>query len=204
MKNIYKRILTFTLALMAIIACTKDIEIDDTFDFDFTILKSNEAYLGQDNDWLIKIAPDKVITDVTYTLTYEIMDGQGVFTPYDDIVQHPIPCLDCDKIIYNATTPGLHKIRIFVTSSKGITKYKDYEINIIYQPFIFNFTAAQPTFYINTPGNLTATIFPGLTDNQNATYQFKYIVNNGTGLILNQLNVYQPATIVCCPKVDGI
>lgn len=194
MKNIYKRILTFTLALMAIIACTKDIEIDDTFDFDFTILKSNEAYLGQDNDWLIKIAPDKVITDVTYTLTYEIMDGQGVFTPYDDIVQHPIPCLDCDKIIYNATTPGLHKIRIFVTSSKGITKYKDYEINIIYQPFIFNFTAAQPTFYINTPGNLTATIFPGLTDNQNATYQFKYIVNNGTGLILNQLNVYQPAT----------
>ncbi|POS00898.1 hypothetical protein Q361_1171, partial [Flavobacterium croceum DSM 17960] len=172
------------LFIIGIIACTKDVEVQDTFDFDFDVVKPTEAYLGVNSNWQLIVSPSRKVDGVTYKMYYEVLNGSvGHFVQSSVSSDYTLPTLST-PLQYVGTTEGIHTVRITIKSSKGVVKTREFQIKINFQPFVFNLALNTTSTFINTPIDLTSTILDSNNQINNTTlYKFVYTVSGGTGII---------------------
>ena len=171
--------------------CTKEIDIIDRFNFDFDVILAQEGYVYEANSLDIKINPDNVVNGTTYTMSFKIVEGTSYMETYSPTIkvvnddEYIIPSSNQQAFKYLSTTVGLNKIIITIEDSNGLIKTKEISFVAKLAPFTYLLTPNLNSYTINKGGAMTATILRKEVD----SFQFSYVVENGTGLFYDGVTV---------------
>ena len=167
--------------------CTKDIEIQDQFDFELTITVPQEGYVFETAPFDVKISPQRVVDGTTYKMSFVLETGES----YLETISPTIAIKDNEKYIfpenleqsfkYIPKTIGTNKIIVTVADNHGVVKTKTITFEAKYSPFTFLLTPNLSSYTINAKGAVTATILRKEAD----TFNISYLVENGTGTLFD-------------------
>lgn len=186
MKQFYKSILyLFLFAVVFLMGCTKDIDIEDQFDFEFEITAQTEGFVYETAPFEVKVLPKRVVTGTTYKLSYVVdkleahLETKSPTTVIKASEKYTLPDEHLQAFNYLPTAVGSVVITVTIEDNHGIVKTKTFTYESKYAPFTFLITPNLSTYTINARGAITSTLIRKDEDK----FKFKYIVTNGTGII---------------------
>ena len=178
-------------SVILLMGCTRDVEVQDAFDFTLDIKLPTTGYVDEAAAFNIKVTPTQVVKGTTYKINYTVETGKSYFengTPTVHLEQgkaYAMASLD-DVYKFYPTEPGVLKITVNVENNNGVIKSKVISFTAEYSPFTFFLTPNLKTYNIGTSGAITSTIIRKSEDK----FIFSYIVENGTG------NFYTGKTLI--------
>ena len=186
MKQFYKSITyLFLFAIIFLMGCTKDIDIEDQFDFDFEITANHEGFVYETAPLEIVIKPKRVVSGTKYEISYTLEKEEShLETKSPTTVIKPSEKYELGETLehkfnYLPTTVGDHIMIVTIKDNHGIEKTLKFDYKSKYAPFTFLLTPNLNTYTINAKGALTSTLIRKEED----SFKFKYTVTNGTGVI---------------------
>ena len=135
--------------------CTKDIDIQDQFDFKLEVLNASNGYVFETSPFNIKITPQRVVQGTTYKYSYKILEGDSSFETLSP--SSPIP-VDESYTIESLETVlnfipkkiGTNVILISVEDNHGNIKTEKVSYKADYAPFVFLLTPNLSSYTINS------------------------------------------------------
>ncbi|WP_289058749.1 TraQ conjugal transfer family protein, partial [uncultured Flavobacterium sp.] len=186
MKQFYKSIkYVFLFAIIILMGCTKDIDIEDEFSFDFQITALDEGFVYETTPFDILIKPKRVVAGTKYEISYVLEKEEShLETKSPTTVIKATEKFDLGETLehqfnYLPTTVGDHVVIIKIKDNHGYEVSKKFIYKSKYAPFTFLLTPNLSTYTINAKGAMTATLIRKEEDK----FSFTYTVTNGTGII---------------------
>lgn len=183
-KQYHKLAYYFSFMLILLMGCTKDIDIEDQFSFDFEITASNEGFVYETTPLDIVIKPARVVAGTNYEISYSLEKEEShLETKAPTTVIKPTETYDLvenleHKFNFLPTTVGDHVMIVKIKDNKGHEVTKKFLYKSKYAPFTFLITPNLSTYTINSKGAMTSTLIRKEEDQ----FTFSYTVTNGTGL----------------------
>ncbi|MBZ4037779.1 DUF3872 domain-containing protein, partial [Flavobacterium sp. 17A] len=186
MKQFYKYITYFfVFAIVLLMGCTKDIDIEDEFSFEFEITALNEGFVYETAPFDIVIKPQRVVAGTTYEISYVLEKEESHFeTKSPTTVIEPSEKFKLGETLehkfnFLPTSVGDHVVIVTIKDNHGAVKSKTFNYKSKYAPFTFLLTPNLNTYTINAKGAMTSTLIRKEEDK----FTFSYTVTNGTGII---------------------
>lgn len=195
-----KKIIVFTLfvglSMALIYSCTRDIALQDAFDFTLTGTNENQVFIFGDAMTELKIETDSKVAYVNYSFFYQIIKGKGYLSDMNGntiLEKDTIHIKDFSKNqhqweqLYTPESIGEHQIKIVAFDTHGLQKEFVLSYQVDYSPFTFLINKGSQTFTINAKNPIETTI---LNDNDSTNesakikespYTLSYLIKNGTG-----------------------
>lgn len=128
MKKIYKNLVFFILSLCILFGCTKDINIQDQFDYDVNLVIADSGYVYEPTAMDLKIVPKNFVKGTDYKISYKIENGGAYLETgkptttikKDDVYKMPETRQQSFK--FYPTTVGVNKILISIEDNNGLIK----------------------------------------------------------------------------------
>jgi hypothetical protein len=189
MRKIIKNLSYIGLFFILILGCTKDVDIQDQFDFDTNIIVQDSGYVYEAAPMDIKINPKRQVIGTSYKLSFKVQEGGAYLEAGSDPVQtikkdevYKFSTVDKSQIFkFYPTTVGVNKILVTIEDSNGLKKTKEIVYKAKLAPFTFLMMPNLNAYTINARGAITSTLIRNLEDN----FSFSYLVENGTGTLYN-------------------
>jgi len=186
MKQFYKSITyLFLFAIIFLMGCTKDIDIEDEFSFEFEITANHEGFVYETAPLDIVIKPKRVVSGTKYEISYILekevshLETKSPTTVIKPDEKHDLGETLEHKFNYLPTTVGDHVMIITIKDNHGSVKTQKFAYKSKYAPFTFLLTPNLSTYTINSKGAMTSTLIRKEEDK----FKFSYVVTNGTGII---------------------
>jgi glycine cleavage system regulatory protein len=186
MKQFYKSITYLIIfSVVFLMGCTKDIDIEDQFDFEFVITAQHEGFVYETNPFDIVIKPQRVVSGTTYEISYVIekeeshLETKSPTTVIKPSEKHALGEDLEHSFMYLPTAVGDNEIIVTIKDNHGTVKTQSFKYKSKYAPFVFLITPNLNSYTINARGAITSTLIRKEED----SFKFKYVVTNGTGII---------------------
>jgi hypothetical protein len=173
----------FLFILIFLMGCTKDIDIQEVFDFELDIRVPQEGFVFETAPFDVTIKPQKIVDGTTYKMSFVLETGES----YLETASPTIVIKDDEKYIFPSSleqsfkyipkTVGTNKIIVTVADNHGVVKTKTITFQAKLAPFTFLLTPNLSSYTINAKGAITSTLIRKETD----SFKFSYLVENGTG-----------------------
>ena len=189
MKNNFKIIVYVITFFTILFSCTKDVDIQDQFDFDTNIIVQDSGYVYEAVPLDIKISPQRQVSGTTYKLSFKVEEGGA----YLESGTSPVITIKKDEIFkfssvdksqlfkFIPTSIGINKILVTIEDSNGLKKTQELIYYAKLAPFTFLLTPNLNAYTINTRGAITCTLIRKEED----VFSMTYVVENGTGTLYN-------------------
>jgi len=197
MKLFNKFLTYFSLYTIAILmGCTKDVDIQDRFNFEFEAVIPQEGFVYESSPIDIKIKPDNIVRGTTYRMSFKIVEGEcyiETYLPTIKIVadeEYIMPENNEQTFKFYPTKVGLNKIILTIKDSNGLIKTKEISFVAKLAPFVYLLTPNLSSYTINKGGAMTVTVLK----QEDITFQFNYVVEGGTGVFFDGPNAIPVGT----------
>ncbi|MCF6351122.1 MAG: TraQ conjugal transfer family protein [Flavobacteriaceae bacterium] len=146
LKSNLQKIIVLLISVFIFTACNKDVDVVEDYSFTITTTFADTGFVDKEQLMTLVITPTKDIADTTYSFSFEVTGGQGVFKKTDDVTinvgdSEEIP--EETTLNYLPSTDGVHEITIKVRNSNNYEEEKQISYTVLPNiPCSFNFTSA--------------------------------------------------------------
>lgn len=184
MKINRKRVLIHILVAVAIMACEKEVEVNDSFGFTVEEAHAGNGFVFEGIENKILVIPERNVEGTQYSFKYSTNGLKGHFEGsggqiYEALQVYGISELDLG-INYIPEETGEHEVTMEISDNKGNVKelYLDYDI--IRAPFSFIVSKTDGQYIINSPKDLNFTLSRVQGAGLEEPFKLSYFLDGGT------------------------
>ncbi len=185
------------VALVVVLACTKEIGLVTEVEFELLQQRTTEGFINQGLPTTLTILPEAELEGYTYSFTYQVLQGGGYFEDAngmrlasgDAISFSPLSA----SLLYVGNEEGEHVVKVVGSDNFGFKE--ELEITYMLTDVPVSWTASSPISQIELGESAPITLGLETPTVSDVTYEAAYNLSAGSGtLTLTTANGFLPTT----------
>ncbi|OWW25106.1 hypothetical protein B4Q04_11215 [Zobellia sp. OII3] len=197
MKKYLKILASCCCLFLIVLACTKEVGLITEVDFQLVEQHTEEGYVNQGLPTTFTIVPEEVLENYEYTITYEILDGEGHFKDMDgNRVESgkgwPVSEGLSVPLVYMGGETGEHRVKITGSDNFGFSDEIEVMYNLSDVPAVWEASSELSEIQLEKPIDLSL-LFEIVDAAEDVEYEAMYGFGSGSGsLEASEENGYVP------------
>ncbi|MBU3025368.1 Ig-like domain-containing protein, partial [Zobellia galactanivorans] len=197
MKKYLKILASCCCLFLIVLACTKEVGLITEVDFQLVEQHTEEGYVNQGLPTTFTIVPEEVLENYEYTITYEILDGEGHFKDMDgNRVESgkgwPVSEGLSVPLVYMGGETGEHRVKITGSDNFGFSDEIEVMYNLSDVPAVWEASSELSEIQLEKPIDLSL-LFEIVDAAEDVEYEAMYGFSSGSGsLEASEENGYVP------------
>ncbi|SIS87184.1 Ig-like domain (group 2) [Zobellia uliginosa] len=197
MKNYTKILISCFCLFLFALACTKEVGLITEVEFELSEQHTAEGYVNQGLPSTFTIVPEEVLENYEYTITYEVLDGEGHFEDMEGNRLEsgkgwPVSEGLSAPLVYMGSKTGGHRVKITGANNFGISQ----DIEVTYElsdvPVVWEASSELSELELEKPVDVSL-VFERLDTDLEVGYQAVYGFGSGAGSLgPSEENGYAP------------
>ena len=184
MRKIKKYIVLSFVCALAILSCTKELDIIYSFAFNLEINAEDTAVINYQERTRVTIIPEKIVTDNYYEYSYSIVQGTGFFEDLAGGALSENTWYMTDGLIleldFIGSDLGNVEIELIVRDKEGLEETITITFDVIHNPFIWEVTTPETEVPINIPSPFSM-MLENIGRDKSVTYETVIYFTQGGG-----------------------
>ncbi|MDO6517842.1 PKD domain-containing protein [Zobellia uliginosa] len=197
MKNYIKILISCFCLFLFALACTKEVRLITEVEFELSEQHTAEGYVNQGLPSTFTIVPEEVLENHEYTITYEVLDGEGHFEDMEGNRVDPGKGWPVSEglsapLVYMGSKTGGHRVKITGANNFGISQDIEVTYELTDVPVVWEASSELSELELEKPVDVSL-VFERLDTDLEVGYQAVYGFGSGAGSLgPSEENGYAP------------
>ncbi|WP_430909218.1 Ig-like domain-containing protein [Maribacter sp. 2-571] len=182
-------LLKVLFAFCLIYSCTKNVTLFTEVEFEVLTQYDDEGFINQPLASGFTVVPEEIMEDYTYSFSYRLESGEGVFLKPDGEILPPNTGLPLDNLSlsldFMGTSEGEQQVVITVTDSFGFSVSSELTYTLSEIPITWTASGTAVQVAVNEPTAITVVLNTENTAPE-LVYEYRYTIISGEGTLTSE------------------
>ncbi len=182
-------LLKVLFAFCLIYSCTKNVTLFTEVEFEVLTQYDDEGFINQPLASGFTVVPEEIMEDYTYSFSYRLESGEGVFLKPDGEILPPNTGLPLDNLSlsldFMGTSEGEQQVVVTVTDSFGFSVSSELIYTLSEIPITWTASGTAVQVAVNEPTAITVVLNTENTAPE-LVYEYRYTIISGEGTLTSE------------------